>query len=91
MVLSVHMEYLEVPDVGEEEAEEGEGQRPLGHRADDVSRVALKRQHAHRCDAPKRPRLKSSNTHPLSRSPVQFVGHVHAHQSAVHDDRRHKH
>lgn len=42
VVLAVDLEYLKIPDVGEEEAEEGEGQRPLGHRADDVSCVALK-------------------------------------------------
>lgn len=39
----VVLEYLEIPDVGEEEAEEGEGQRPLRHRADDVSCVALEK------------------------------------------------
>lgn len=37
------VEYLKIPDVGEEEAEEGGGQRPLRHRADDMSRVALKK------------------------------------------------
>lgn len=33
--------YLEISDVGEEEADEGAGQRPLGHGADEMSRVAL--------------------------------------------------
>lgn len=33
--------HLEIPDVGEEEADEGEGQVPFRHRADDMSRVAL--------------------------------------------------
>lgn len=37
------MDYLEISDVGEEEADEGEGQRPLRHSADHVSRVALKK------------------------------------------------
>lgn len=36
--------YLEIPDVGEEEADEGEGQVPFRHRADDMSRVALEKQ-----------------------------------------------
>lgn len=36
--------YLEIPDVGEEEADEGEGQVPFRHRADDVSRVALEKE-----------------------------------------------
>lgn len=40
---SVEEAYLEILDVGEEEAEEGEGQRPLGHCADDVSCVTLKK------------------------------------------------
>lgn len=35
--------YLEIPDVGEEEADEGQGQRPLGHGADEVRCVALRR------------------------------------------------
>lgn len=36
-------DYLKIPDVGEEETEEGEGQRPLGHRADDMSCVTLRK------------------------------------------------
>lgn len=36
--------YLEIPDVGEEEADEGEGQVPFRDRADDVSRVALEKE-----------------------------------------------
>lgn len=35
-------EYLKISDVGEEEADEGGGQRPFRHCADDMSRVALK-------------------------------------------------
>lgn len=35
--------YLKVSDVGEEEADEWEGQRPFSHGADDVSRVTLER------------------------------------------------
>lgn len=34
--------YLKVSDVGEEEADEGEGQKPFGHGADHVSRVTLR-------------------------------------------------
>lgn len=45
-------EYLKVSDVGEEEAEEGEGQGPLGHGADDVSRVALGEEQADVCEPP---------------------------------------
>lgn len=33
--------HLEVPDVGEEEADEGEGQRPLGDGANEMSCEAL--------------------------------------------------
>lgn len=35
-------EYLKISDVGEEEADEGGGQRPFRHCADDMRRVALK-------------------------------------------------
>lgn len=35
-------EYLKISDVGEEEADEGEGQTPFRHCADNVRRVALK-------------------------------------------------
>lgn len=34
--------YLKISDVGEEEADEGEGQTPFRHRADNMSCVALK-------------------------------------------------
>lgn len=34
--------YLKISDVGEEEADEGEGQTPLWYGADDVSSVTLK-------------------------------------------------
>lgn len=37
--------YLKVSDVGEEEADEGEGQRPFRDGADDVSGVTLKHTH----------------------------------------------
>lgn len=40
---SVEEAYLKIPDVGEEEAEEGESQRPLRHCADDMSSVTLKK------------------------------------------------
>lgn len=40
---SVEEAYLKIPDVGEEEAEEGESQRPLRHCADDMSCVTLKK------------------------------------------------
>lgn len=36
--------YLKISDVGEEEADEGEGQTPFRHRADNMSGVALKKQ-----------------------------------------------
>lgn len=35
-------EYLKISDVGEEEADEGEGQKPFRDCADNVSRVTLK-------------------------------------------------
>lgn len=43
MMGCVEEDYLKIPDVGEEEAEEGEGQRPLRHRADDMSCVTLRK------------------------------------------------
>lgn len=42
-VCILDMKYLKISDVGEKETDEGEGQRPFRHGADDVRCVTLKK------------------------------------------------